>query len=61
MLSIEQLDNNKFKVLEGHTLIILTREQLIEMLKNPPEKVKEPNFQEQLEEFWKGEPIYPRM
>ena len=61
MLSIEQLDDNKFKVLEGHTLIILTREQLIEMLKNPPEKVKEPNFQEQLEEFWKNEPIYPRM
>ena len=61
MLSIEQLDDNKFKVLEGHTLTILTREQLIHMLCNPPEKVQEKNFQEQLEEFWESEPIYPRM
>lgn len=60
-LYIEQIDDNKFQVTCGAQNGIMTTEEVIKLLSIKKEKVKEPSFQEQLEEFWASRPIYPRM
>lgn len=60
-LYIEQIDDNKFQVTCGAQNGVMTTEEVIKLLSAKKEEVKEPSFQEQLEEFWASKPIYPRM
>lgn len=60
-LYIEQIDDNKFQVTCGAQNGVMTTEEVIKLLSTKKEEVKEPSFQEQLEEFWASKPIYPRM
>ncbi len=60
-LYIEQIDENKFHVTCGAQNGIMTTEEVVKLLTAERTVTKEKSFQEQLEEFWASEPIYPRM
>lgn len=62
MLSIDRLGDDKYQVINGREMKVMTLEDVIVLLSTPVEKPKqEKTAQELFDEFWDSLPAYPMM
>lgn len=60
MLSIDRLSEDKYQVINGCSMKVMTLEEVIVLLSTPVEEPKqEKTAQEIFEEFWDSLPAYP--